>query len=235
MKAKKPLLVIVLALALLAVALLLPTAAFGKPAPNPSVNWVNVSTMGQSPDTNFPGLTDLGATVACVRQLADKSLKGTVVVSVLREFWAIPPATTPTLFRYTVKASAFTSPDYWDYPGGPIALAHGSFFIANKNNWPADLGPAPTWWASYKGAAVADFVAYVPVSRYPANLPWIGYYLAADPDMPCVPYRFMFIDSCKPGKGDVELNWLIGASGWWEPTIWGVPIQSGCIQVHVGS
>jgi hypothetical protein len=234
MKAKKPLLLIVLTMILLAVALLLPAAAFGKPASNPPVSWVTVGVSGRSPDANFPGLTDLGATAACVQQLADKSLRGQVVVSVLREFWAIPPATSPTLFRYTVKTSAFTSPDWWDFSGGPIALAHGDFFIAKANNWPADLGPAPSWWASYKGAAVADFVAYVPVSQYPALLPWVGYYLAGDPLTPSIPYRFMFIDSCKPGKGDVMLNWLIGSSGWWEPTIWAVPIQAGYIQVHVG-
>ena len=239
MKAKKPLLLIVLTLILLAVALILPAVALGKPALNPPVSWVKVGVSGQSPDSNFPNLRDFHATAAYVQQLADKSLRGQVVVSVFREFW--PDANgDPVLFRYTVKTRAFTSLDWWDYPGGPLALAHGKFFIAKANNWPADLGPAPSWWASYKGAAVADFVAYVPISEYPQPLPpWVGYYLASEPLTPSIPYRFMFIDSCKPGKGDVMLNWLFvgGPPAYplpWMPTGWDVPIQAGYIQVHVG-
>jgi hypothetical protein len=237
MKAKKPLLLVALTLILLAMALLVPAAAFGKPAPNPPVSWVKVATDYSFPDSDFPGLTDRGATVACVQQLADKSLRGQVVVSSLREYWAIEPSTTPTLFRYTLRTNAFTSPDFWDAQYGPH-LAHADFFVANKNNWPADLGGTPDWWADYKGAAVADFVAYIPVSQYPASLPWLVYYRTpfADYDCPSIPLRFMFIDSCRLGRPDVMLNWLfIGdPTTPWMPTVWTVPIQSGFVEVHVG-
>src|SRR5665647_1000839 len=189
MRVKQPLLLIVLTLVLLAVALILPATAFGKSDLNKPVSWVKVNTNGWSPDSNFPDLKDHGATVARVEQLADGSLRGQVAVKVFREFW---PDTNgdPTLFRYTVKTSAFTSPDWWDFRGGPFALAHGDFFVANANNWPADLGTAPSWWASYKGAAVADFVAYVPVSEYPQPPPpLVSLYLSADPLTPSIPYR----------------------------------------------
>jgi hypothetical protein len=228
MRVKQPLLLIVLTLVLLAVALILPAAAFGKSDLNKPVSWVKVNTNGWSPDSNFPDLKDHGATVARVEQLADGSLRGQVAVKIFREFW---PDTNgdPTLFRYTVKTRAFTSSDWWDYPGGPFALAHGDFFVANANNWPADLGTAPAWWASYKGAAVADFVAYVPVSQYPESLPWPKLYEAGTPS---IPYRFMFIDFGRSGKADVMLNWLF--VGFWMPAGWNGPIQAGNIQVHVG-
>ncbi len=230
MRAKKPLFVIVLTLILLAVALILPATAIG--AGKQPVSWVKVNTNGWYPDSNFPDLKDHGATVARVEQLADDSLRGQVAVKVFREFYPMGPEQTPTLFRYIVKARAFTSPDYWDAPLGPH-LAHADFFVATPDNWPVDLGTAPSWWASYKGAAVADFVAYVPVSQYPESLPWVALY---PPDTPSIPYRFMFIDFGKSGKADVMLNWLfVGLPGLpWLQTVWTVPIQAGNIQVHVG-
>lgn len=230
MKAKKLLLLIVLILVLLAVALILPATAFG--AGSPPVSWVKVNTNGWSPDSNFPDLKDHGATVARVQQLADGSLRGQVAVKIFREFW---PDTNgdPTLFRYIVKTKSFTSPDYWDYPGGPFALAHGDFFVATPDNWPADLGTPPSWWASYEGAAVADFVAYVSVSQYPESLPWVAFY---PPETPSIPYRFMFIDFGRSGRADMMLNWLfVGLPEMpWMPAGWNGPIQAGNIQVHVG-
>ncbi len=232
MRAKKPLLVLVLTLALIAVALILPAAAYGKSAAK-AVSWVKVNTNCRLPDSNFPDLTFHGATVARVEQLADESLRGRVIVKVFREFYPMGTAQAPTLFRYTVKSKYFASPDWWDYE--PPGVSHADFFIAAAGNWPADLGPVPDWWAGYRGAAVADFVAYVPITQYPENLPWLAFYTPYG--TPSIPYRFMFIDSGKSGRADVMLNWLfVGLPGMpWMPTVWTVPIQSGNIQVHVGT
>jgi hypothetical protein len=223
MKAKRPLLLVVLTLVLLAVALALPAAAFGKPAANTPVSWVKVNT-NYWLEGGFHGSTE-----ANVQKLANGELRGQVVVKVFRESYDGGQ----TWFHYVVKTGAFTSPLYWDAPESPFPLAHSDFFIANPGNCPAGLGIDPTLWASYKGAAVADFVAYVPRSQYPKDLPWIALY---PPETPSVPLRFMFIDSCKPGKPDVMLNWLFVGDpvAPWMPTIWTVPIQSGNVQVHVG-
>ncbi len=236
MKGKKALVLVVLTLALLAVALILPAAAYGKCPADKPVSWVSVCTSYRFPDMR-------GSTVANVQQLADKSLRGQVVVGVFREFW--PLGEDPedlTRFDYVVKTRAFTSPDFWDYdsPDNPLypGLAHADFFFATANNWPADLGEAPEGWP-YGGAAVADFVAYVPISEYPEALPWLAYYRTpmADYDSPSIPLRFMFIDSGKRGRADVMLSWLFvgDPTAPWVPTAWTVPIQSGNIQVHVGS
>jgi hypothetical protein len=222
MKAKKTLVLVVITLTLLAVALILPAAAYGKCPTNKHVSWVSVCTSYRFPDMR-------GSTVANVLQLADESLRGQVVVGVFREFW--PLGEDPedlTRFDYVVKTDSFTALDFWDAPLGPH-LAHADFFFATTDNWPADLGEAPEWWPDYKGAAVADFVAYVPVSQYPELLPWPKFF----GDIPSIPYRFMFIDSGKRGRADVMLNWLISDVGW-QPTVWTVPIQTGYIQVHVG-
>jgi hypothetical protein len=228
MKAKKPLVVVVVALALLAVALILPAAASGKPDLDKPVSWVSVGTNCWLPD-GFHGGTE-----AKVEKFADGTLSGKVIVKVLREFY--PPDPTP--FHYVVKTSDFTSPDWWDY--APPGLAYSDFFYATAGNWPADLGgasSAPEWWFDYEGAAVADFVAYVPVSEYPESLPWLVFFRPPFTDpfpaAPSIPLRFMFIDSGKSGRADVMLNWLFVGS--WMDTVWTVPIQAGNIQVHVGA
>ena len=232
MKAKKSLLLVVLTLALLAVALILPAAAFGKSDLNKPVSWVSVGT-----NTNrllldsepADGAILHAGTTAKVQKLADGSVRGEVVVKVFRELWALDPVNHPldlTLFNYVVKTSAFT---FGPYP------AYAEFFFAAPGNWPeADLGLPPGWWFDYEGAAVADFVAYVPVSEYPELLPWVALYL--DAGSPVVPYRFMFIDSDEPGRADVMLNWLfVGFPTMpWMQTFWAVPITNGNIQVHVG-
>ena len=240
MKAKKSLLVVVLSLVLLAVALILPAAASSEPAEpgeDQPVSWVKAYTTYRFSD-GFRGATE-----ASVRTLADKSLKGQVVVKVLRESYLIDG--TRTWSDYAVETRAFTSPDFWDAPGSPYPLAQAHFFFAREDNWPADLGSAPSWWSAYKGAAVADFVAYVPVSEYLSEYsesppPWVGLYLLNDPAPPSIPYRFMFIDSGRSGEDDSDLllNWLFVGDPTtpWYPSIWTdvAIVHCGSILVHVG-
>jgi hypothetical protein len=240
MKAKKPLLALVITLALLAVALILPAVASGKPAgPSKPVSWVSVGV-----NTNNSMLNDepadqvmLHGGIAAKVQKAGDSVRGQVVVKVFRELWALDPDNHPedlTMFQYVVKGSDFSSPDFWDGPFSPHPLAQANFFLAAPGNWPPDLGPAPDWWASYAGAGVADFVVYVPISEYPELLPWPKYF----GDVPSIPYRFMCIDSGEPGKSDVLLSWLPvyveGLGFFWTPTVDWAPIPAGNIQVHVG-
>lgn len=246
MRAKKPLIVLVVTLALLAVALILPAAAFGKTADlNKPVSWVSVGI-----NSNSSGLPDFhGGVTAKVQRLADgpvtdDNVRGQVVIKVFREFWPEfwPLGGALVQFKYVVKSSTFYSPGWWDY--FPPGLARADFFTAAEGNWPADLGAAPAGWP-YKGAAVADFVVYVPVSQYPESLPWVWLYTHnPDPDLvpPSIPYRFMFIDCGEPGATDLWQSWLFTGVGWeatqFDPAVTPgdpVPIQSGNIQVHVGA
>lgn len=227
-KAKKPLLITVFAVVLLAVALVLPAVTWGKPttpAANKPVSWVSVGTNFWQGDD--PGEFH-GGTAAKVQKLADNSVRGQVVVKVFREFWLTGEDDTATLFHYFVKTKDFASPDFWDAPLG-YGLAHADFYVgAEGNAWPADLGDEPEGWP-FEGAAIADFVAYVPVSEYPESLPWVGWF----GDVPSIPYRFMFVDFGEPGAADLMLNWLFIGS--WYPTVWVTPIPAGNIQVHVGN
>jgi hypothetical protein len=176
--------------------------------------------------------------------LADNSLEGQVIVKVLRESYLIDGAR--RWFDYAVESRTFASPDFWDAPGSPYPLAQEHFFYAGEDNWPADLGSAPSWWSDYKGAAIADFVAYVPVSEYFSEYqesppPWVELYLRNDPRPPSIPYRFMFIDTGKyggEGHHDLLLNWLFVGDPTtpWNPTVWTSTalFHSGDILVHVG-
>jgi hypothetical protein len=230
MKAKKPLIVAVLTLALLAVALILPAAASGAKPAGPGdeqrTSWVEANTHYRFSD----GLH--GTTVASVRKLADNSLTGQVVVAVLCEPCLVDGSR--TWFKYRLETRAFTSRLFWDARLSPLP-AHAEFFFAGKNNWPADLGSDPSWWSDYEGAAVADFIAYVPVSEYPESLPWVALYPPGTPSIPC---RFMFIDSGKSGEDDLMLSWrFVGdPTALWYPTIWQqAPIHHGNVRVHVGN
>ncbi len=241
MKAKKALVLVVLTVALLAVALILPAAAFGKAAnPNQPVSWVNIGD-----NSNGADLPDShGGLTAKVEKFADDSVRGEVLIKVLREFW--PDEAPGVRFHYLVKTRDFTS-DWWDswleaYYGLPDDNAE--FYVASDDNWPAELGERPQGWP-YGGAAVADFVVYVPISEYKQIPPWLGLYLRNEPPPPSIPYRFMFIDRGGPGATDLTQSWLVVDLGFWhgwyatqfDPAVTPgdpVPTGAGNVQVHVG-
>jgi hypothetical protein len=192
MKAKKPLLLAVLIVALLAVALILPGVATGKSDSQP-MNWVKGNY-----NTNNTGLPEvLGGFTINVAQLAGGTLTGQVVQKVIltdKEWLQSAP---------TVRvASVFYDPVWADfYAGWPFFMDdeyldnYADFHAAGDSYvWPADL-PVPKRVDDYHEGNIANFVAYLPA--YFLGLPYP------------MPHRYVVIDFAEAGEDD-----LVQIYGW---------------------
>lgn len=236
MKAKKPVLLATLVVALLALGLILPaTVAAGDDDSSSSVE--GNCTVNMLPDVL------IGFTID-VQQSEGGTLDGVVLQKIMRvpdPAWADVPAVR--------KATVFTieySP--WVYPFGmsDTYTEYSSFHEAGDSyTWPADL-PLPKLLAddptAYDLANIADFVVALPTTNSPLPFdPW--------------PHRYVVMDFGEPDTKD-----LVQIYGWWfdESGTWGwfpqvvyagefyaenpqyvpgdpIPVLKGDFQVEVGN
>jgi hypothetical protein len=234
MKVKKPLLVVALLLALIAVALVLPVTAFGANHNRP-VNWVNGSY-----NTKGIGLPydHIGFTVDVQQGIEPTDIEGFVLQKVMLA--SDPDFDDAPVVR---RATEFVLEDPWrsfwsTFGLDPMYLdGYASFYGAGDNpgyGW-SDFFPdiwfaPPTNPVDCDGANIADFVVSLDASFLPAPYTFDLW-----------PHRYVILDFAEPGRADLAqiYGWVPIEEGFgvWFPLLSTgdlVPVPGGNFQVHVG-
>jgi hypothetical protein len=223
---RRSVVLVVIILALLAVALILPTAASGKAADS---SWVR----GAANQNNAFLPFDWHAGMSINVQKTGDDVKGIVIQKVLRS---------PDGYHYLLNSKAFTDP-FWSPDVEGVHFYHGEDYAALEDpdlQYPAGEDYLPE---GIENAEVADVIVFYPVSQFPFDL--------GLPSGFALPYRIVLFDYGEPGKGVDLVQVFVPdlATSWWAPNSadpglfmglpeseWAYPdpILSGNIQVHVG-
>jgi hypothetical protein len=227
MKGKKPLLLAVLVVALLAVGLIVPVAAFGA-NPNQPVNWVTGNYNTNS--VYLPWELHIGFTVNVQRGTEQTDVKGFVLQEVMREpLYDADGNLNPFAFAPVVRRATEFSPKPDEAWFWMLTELEPPYF-ENYARFYEGTG-------DYAGANVAEFIIYLPVD-----------FLADfNPGLPftTMPHRYRIYDFGEPGRDD-----LVQVEGWslsdpddfespwtWVPALFlgtPVPVPAGNFQVHIG-
>jgi hypothetical protein len=177
MNAKKPLLLIVLVVALLAVGLLVPSTVSAWPCQVPTASVVGSSDLINTPES-------YARLYLNVRRTND-ALDGSVVLHRTR-------TADDRLPLGWIVGTEFTDQPYWpDFFEQSFERAdfHKAF---TPYSWPTDLGPEPLLAGTYYRARIADFVCYIP-NPFP-ELAFLG---------ETYPHRYVVIDFLSPYMKDL--------------------------------